>query len=27
MTWSINWDASKGYSFANSVHGHLAGML
>jgi chitinase len=26
MTWSINWDASNGYSFANSVHSHLAGM-
>ena len=26
MTWSINWDASNGYAFANSVHAHLAGM-
>src|SRR5262245_24898149 len=26
MTWSINWDASNGYAFANSVHGHLVGM-
>src|SRR5205807_1232939 len=24
MTWSINWDASNGYSFANTVHPHLA---
>jgi chitinase len=23
MTWSINWDASNGYAFANSVGGHL----
>jgi chitinase len=26
MTWSINWDASNGYAFANSVHSHLAAM-
>jgi chitinase len=26
MTWSINWDASSGYAFANTVHPHLAGM-
>jgi chitinase len=26
MTWSINWDASNGYAFANSVHGHLVAM-
>jgi chitinase len=24
MTWSINWDASNGYAFANAVGGHLA---
>jgi chitinase len=24
MTWSINWDASNGYSFANTVAPHLA---
>jgi chitinase len=24
MTWSINWDASNGYSFANTVKPHLA---
>jgi chitinase len=24
MTWSINWDASNGYAFANTVHPHLA---
>ncbi|GAA0646414.1 glycoside hydrolase family 18 protein [Kutzneria viridogrisea] len=23
MTWSINWDASNGYAFANTVHPHL----
>ena len=23
MTWSINWDASNGYSFANTVHAQL----
>jgi chitinase len=23
MTWSINWDASNGYSFANTVRSHL----
>jgi chitinase len=23
MTWSINWDASSGYNFANSVKAHL----
>jgi chitinase len=23
MTWSINWDASNGYAFANTVHGHF----
>lgn len=26
MTWSINWDASNGYAFANSVHAHLVAM-
>ncbi len=26
MTWSINWDASSGWAFANTVHPHLAGM-
>jgi chitinase len=26
MTWSINWDASNGYSFANTVHAHLVSM-
>ncbi|HEY2793511.1 MAG TPA: glycosyl hydrolase family 18 protein [Micromonosporaceae bacterium] len=26
MTWSINWDASNGYAFANTVHAHLASM-
>ncbi|MCP2329071.1 chitinase [Hamadaea flava] len=26
MTWSINWDASNGYAFANTVHGHLVAM-
>jgi chitinase len=26
MTWSINWDASNGYAFANTVHAHLAAM-
>ena len=24
MTWSINWDASNGFAFANTVHPHLA---
>jgi chitinase len=24
MTWSINWDASNGYNFANTVAPHLA---
>ncbi|HEX3786404.1 MAG TPA: glycoside hydrolase family 18 protein [Pseudonocardiaceae bacterium] len=24
MDWSINWDASNGYAFANTVHPHLA---
>jgi len=24
MTWSINWDASNGYNFANAVAPHLA---
>jgi chitinase len=24
MTWSINWDASNGYAFANGVGGHLS---
>jgi chitinase len=24
MTWSINWDASNGYAFANAVKPHLA---
>jgi chitinase len=24
MDWSINWDASNGYAFANAVHPHLA---
>jgi chitinase len=23
MDWSINWDASNGYAFANAVHPHL----
>jgi chitinase len=23
MTWSINWDASNGYAFANTVGPHL----
>jgi chitinase len=26
MTWSINWDASNGYNFANTVHNHLVAM-
>lgn len=26
MTWSINWDASNGYNFANTVHAHLVAM-
>ncbi|HEX6686179.1 MAG TPA: glycosyl hydrolase family 18 protein [Candidatus Limnocylindrales bacterium] len=26
MTWSINWDASNGYAFANTVHAHLVSM-
>ncbi|HKN96659.1 MAG TPA: chitinase, partial [Pseudonocardiaceae bacterium] len=26
MTWSINWDASNGYAFANTVHPHLASL-
>ncbi|GIF99970.1 hypothetical protein Cci01nite_50640 [Catellatospora citrea] len=26
MTWSINWDASNGYNFANTVHNHLVSM-
>ncbi len=26
MTWSINWDASNGFSFANTVHAHLASL-
>ncbi|HZM80219.1 MAG TPA: glycosyl hydrolase family 18 protein [Candidatus Limnocylindrales bacterium] len=26
MTWSINWDASNGYAFANTVHAHLVTM-
>jgi chitinase len=26
MTWSINWDASNGYGFANTVHAHLVTM-
>nr|WP_020519628.1 glycoside hydrolase family 18 protein [Catelliglobosispora koreensis] len=26
MTWSINWDASNGYAFANSVSAHLDSM-
>ena len=26
MTWSINWDASNGYNFANTVHNHLVTM-
>ncbi|GAA3434712.1 chitinase [Kutzneria kofuensis] len=26
MTWSINWDASNGYAFANTVHPHLGGL-
>jgi chitinase len=24
MTWSINWDASNGFAFANTVHPHLS---
>ncbi|TPW76135.1 chitinase [Schumannella soli] len=26
MTWSINWDSTSGYSFANTVGGHLASL-
>ncbi|HEX3589676.1 MAG TPA: glycosyl hydrolase family 18 protein [Pseudonocardiaceae bacterium] len=26
MTWSINWDASNGFAFANTVHPHLASL-
>ncbi|GLY27396.1 glycosyl hydrolase family 18 protein [Kineosporia sp. NBRC 101731] len=26
MTWSINWDASNGYNWANTVGGHLASL-
>jgi chitinase len=26
MTWSINWDASNGYAFANTVHPHLGSL-
>lgn len=26
MTWSINWDASNGYAFANTVHPHLSSL-
>jgi chitinase len=26
MTWSINWDASSGYDFANAVRSHLGSM-
>lgn len=26
MTWSINWDASNGYAFADTVHAHLVTM-
>lgn len=26
MTWSINWDASNGFAFANAVHAHLTGL-
>ena len=26
MTWSINWDASNGYTFANTVHAKLVAM-
>ena len=26
MTWSINWDASNGYNFANTVAPHLASL-
>jgi chitinase len=26
MTWSINWDASSGYNFANTVAPHLASL-
>ncbi len=26
MDWSINWDGSNGYAFANGVSAHLAGM-
>jgi chitinase len=26
MDWSINWDASSGYQFANTVHGHFSAL-
>jgi chitinase len=26
MTWSINWDASNGYAFANTVHGYFGSL-
>ena len=26
MNWSINWDGSSGYAFADSVAAHLAAM-
>ncbi|MEV6606015.1 glycoside hydrolase family 18 protein [Kutzneria sp. NPDC051319] len=26
MTWSINWDASNGYAFATTVHGHFGSL-
>jgi chitinase len=26
MTWSINWDASNNYDFANTVHAHFASL-
>ena len=26
MTWSINWDASNGYAFLDTVGAHLAAM-
>jgi len=26
MTWSINWDASNNYAWANAVHGHFSAL-
>jgi chitinase len=26
MDWSINWDASNGYQFANTVHSHFSAL-